>query len=92
RLPSLSRLHLSNLSDVPLDAIATNLKYLSLDRVSWKPTLLSIYENAPLFDSTRQSTRCIVEEARATSYHKTRSRSSRYLYFSHFIVQSSHFG
>ncbi|KAF9524320.1 hypothetical protein CPB83DRAFT_861383 [Crepidotus variabilis] len=36
RLPSLSRLQLSNLSEVPLDTITTNLRYLSLDQVSWK--------------------------------------------------------
>ncbi|KAF9531564.1 hypothetical protein CPB83DRAFT_75547 [Crepidotus variabilis] len=36
RVPSLSRLHLSHLIEVPPDAIPTNLKHLLLESVDWK--------------------------------------------------------
>ncbi|KAF9531573.1 hypothetical protein CPB83DRAFT_891464 [Crepidotus variabilis] len=40
-LPSLSRLRLDELSEVPLDAIAPNVKELFLNKVSWKSVDLS---------------------------------------------------
>ncbi|KAF9524312.1 hypothetical protein CPB83DRAFT_947190 [Crepidotus variabilis] len=38
QVPSLSRLRLSHLTEVPLDVLTTNLKHLSLESVNWKST------------------------------------------------------
>ncbi|KAF9524313.1 hypothetical protein CPB83DRAFT_897950 [Crepidotus variabilis] len=46
RLPSLTRLRLENLIKVPLDAIATNVKHLSLEKVSWKSVEESAFSSS----------------------------------------------